>query len=131
MAAGMFVLPGIGLAVGVATATFMTHRQLKRVQVACKEVRAVNEQNGLMLSRLNAETETLEKAEKRFVEAHDNLAEVVRSARKELFRFGWFSQLWRLIRYFVNGKYYTHDEMCIVEDLDRSVSDFMAEFRNR
>jgi hypothetical protein len=131
MAAGMFVLPGIGLAVGIATATFMTNRELKRVRVACKEVRGVNSQNGLLLSRLDAEAEMLEKAERRFVEAHDELAAEIRGARKELFRFGWFSQLWRLLRRFVNGKYYTRAEMNTVGKLEHSISEFMAEFSNR
>jgi hypothetical protein len=131
MAAGMFVLPGIGLAVGIATATFMTNREVKRVRGACKEVQGVNQQNGLMLNKIMGEAEKLEKAERRFVEAHDELAGVIRRTRKQLFRLGCLSHLWRLANYYLSGNYYSEAETCSVKKLDRAVSDFMAEFSNR
>jgi hypothetical protein len=131
MAGGMFVLPGIGLAAGIATAAFMTHRELKQVRLACEEIREVNAQNGLVLSRLDADAEKLERAELRFLEAHNKLTDMIRTARKELFPIGWLSHLWRFLRHLVNGRYYTATEMRTVENLDCSVCDFMAEFGNR
>ena len=131
MAAGMLVLPGIGLLAGVATAAFMTHKELKRVRGACDEVRGVNEQNGLVLNKLNVQTERLETSERLFVQAHVELAKVIGKTKKKLFRFGWFSQIWRLICHYTVGSYYSADEMASVASLDKAIADFMAKFGNR
>ncbi|MGA7884889.1 MAG: hypothetical protein WCA44_04040 [Acidobacteriaceae bacterium] len=128
MALGHLILPGVGVLVGVGTSAFLAHKKANELNVVTKQLAEVNSKNRDTLCRVTANARDLERAERQFDLARDDLFDAIQSASRTLARFGWVSFVSRRIRYFFGFAYYTGEELLVVSDLDKAVKTFMASF---
>ena len=130
MAAGHFVLPGIGTAVAVAVSTTLSHREANRINKLCEEIEGVNEQNTSCLSKVNSGLNIVSRLENKLSSEEQLLDDALNHARRKVRRFGWLSHCWRLLRLWINGYYYTQDESVFVERLGDAVARFISAFKD-
>lgn len=130
MAAGQFVLPGIGTAVAVAVSSTLSHREANRIAKICDELEGVNRKNSSALSKVRSDLSAVRQLEAKLINEHRILHDAVKVTKRKVRRFGWFSHLWRLIRYWVKGYYYTQEEFSFVAKLDSAVLRFVAAFKS-
>lgn len=129
MAAGHLLLPGLGSAIAVAVSTTLSYREASRIAKLCREIESVNAQNALALTKWQSDLGTIRALETKLRREGDLLAEEIRVARKSFLRFGLFSHIGRLLRYWIRGYYYTANEQPVLERLDRVAARFVETFR--
>jgi hypothetical protein len=128
MAIGHILLPAAGVVVCIATSSVMAHKKANEINRLCDQFRLANEKNTSIQTDVQANVRLLELAESNFNQADKKLHSAVRNARKRLFRFGFFSAVYRYMRFRLKGIYYTSDEKYVIERLDGAISEFMASF---
>jgi hypothetical protein len=129
MALGHLVLPGIGTAVAIAVSSTMSHREANKLAKYCEELETVNRKNNSVLSLAKADLLRLNLLEPKLLAEDQFLSHALRQARRRLFRFGYFSHLWRLLTYRFRGYYYKKDEFIYIDQLGSAMLKFMNAFR--
>ena len=129
MAAGHIVLQGIGVAVGIAIAATVSHREANRLSTLCQDLEDVNKQNEEALTQAHSDTNVLNQLEEKLWAEGHVFEEELRYAKWKIRRFGWFSHLWRLLRYWIKGFYYSNEEFEAVTRLDAAVVRFVNAFQ--
>jgi hypothetical protein len=128
IAAGHLLLPGIGTIIAVGVSSTMSHREANKVAKACKDLEGANERNPLILSKGQSDLKAIRGLEAKLAEEDKLLAEVIRRTRFRLFGFGFLSHMWRLLRFWILGYYYTSQELSLLEELDAAVTRFISAF---
>jgi len=128
MALGHLILPGVGLAIGVAFASTMAHAEANKMNRVYGEICTANVQNKETLMKVEQSSNALEAAEHKFDTEDGRLREAIFHAKRKLFRYGWLSKVWRYLRYRFKGIYYTAAEQPIIVELDAAINRFMASF---
>ena len=131
MALGHIMLPGIGTAVAITVSASLAHTKANKLVKACKEIEGINHKNALVLKKVNSDIETTQTLENKLTYWDGYLSEEVKTAQSKLFRFGFMSRLWRLLRFFFCGCYYTTSEFAILEQLGKAVERFISEFQTK
>ena len=129
MAAGQFILPGIGTAVAVAVSATLSHRKANRMADVNTELEVVNRDNSLILSKAQSDLSSVSRMAAKLKSEDVLLCEATRAARLRVRRFGWFSHVRRLFRYWLRGCYYSQEELGFVDELDRAVLRFITAFK--
>jgi hypothetical protein len=129
MAAGHLILPGIGTAVAVGISATISHRKANRIADLCNEIEGVNRSNSSALLKGQSDLNSLNRLEETLGSEDRLLHEAVNAARRRLRPFGWFSHLRRLLRFWIEGYYYTGDEFIFVTSLDAAVLRFVTAFK--
>jgi hypothetical protein len=129
MALGDLVLPGIGTAVAVAVSATMSHSEANKLGKYCEELEVANQKNDAALSLAKSNLFSLEQIEIKLLNEDQILSDALRHARRKLFRFGYFSHLWRLLTYWFRGYYYAKDEFVYVDDLGMATLRFVNSFK--
>ncbi|HEY1984250.1 MAG TPA: hypothetical protein VGG85_02515 [Terracidiphilus sp.] len=129
MALGHVVLPVIGSAVAIGVSSALSHRNASRLKELCREVAKVNDTNQSVLAQVDADLNKVGDWDAKLEREGAKLWQAVRSARRKLFRFGFLSHIWRLLRFWLRGHYYTPEEQRIVDELGWTVSKFLDRFR--
>jgi hypothetical protein len=128
MALGHVLLPGIGTAVAVGVSATLSYRDANRIGKDCETIEQANVQNSGALSKLNCDLTAVDKLRIKLEDEDDLLAIAITQTRKRLFRCGYLSHLWRLIRFWIRGYYYTPEEFPSIEYLDAAVLRFISSF---
>ncbi|MDR3548201.1 MAG: hypothetical protein P4M11_08065 [Candidatus Pacebacteria bacterium] len=128
MALGHLVLPGVGIALGIGCASVMAYKEAGKMNRLCTEIKAANDENSKTLAKVQESSKILESAERKFIEEDDALLNSILLAKRMLFRYGWFSKIWRFLRYKIKGVYYTSAERPTIVALDAAVNRFMGLF---
>jgi hypothetical protein len=126
MALGHVVLPGIGSAIAVAVSATVSHRQANEVADLCTALESANTNNNLILRKTELGMIELQRYKDRISNEGECLANQIKEAEKALFRFGWFSHLFRLVRHWLKGSYYNSSEFHYVEQVGRAADRFTA-----
>lgn len=130
MAAGHLVLPGIGTAVAVAVSATLSHREANKVAKLCDQLGEANRKNSAELSRVQSSVNKVCLLRSRLNMEREILEDAIRTAQKKVRRFGWFSHLRRLLRYWIWGYYYTQEEFRFVKELDAAFVRFIEAFKS-
>jgi predicted nucleic acid-binding Zn-ribbon protein len=128
MAAGHFILPGIGTAIAVTVSATLSHKKANRLAEACKALEGANTANQKSIKKLDADLTKVTDLEFKLDDEAERLWNVIRSTRRELFRYGMISRLFRFIRYWFRGYYYLPEELRLINNLDKSVLSFISKF---
>ena len=126
MAAGHFVLPGIGTAVAVAISATISHREANRVADLCDELEGVNRNNSSVLVKTESDLSSVNRLDAKLRSEDQLLYEAVKATRLKVRPFGWFSHFRRLLRFWIKGYYYTQQEFVFVARLDAAVLRFVT-----
>ncbi|HEV7676352.1 MAG TPA: hypothetical protein VGQ12_17610 [Candidatus Angelobacter sp.] len=129
MAAGHFILPGIGTAVAIGISATISHRRANRIADLCNEIEGLNRNNSSALLKGQSDLDSLNRLKETLRSEDRLLHEAVNAARKRLRPFGWFSHLRRLLRFWIKGYYYTGEEFILVTSLDAAVLRFVTAFK--
>jgi hypothetical protein len=129
MALGHFVLPGIGTAVAISVSSVLEHRKANEKFKQLDELKSVNHKNALILQSLADLTAKYAAAETKPKQESDALLLAVEISSSQRMRFGILSQIWKRIRYYIFGYFYTANEMEEVARLEITVEKFMAAFQ--
>ena len=108
----------------------MNHSEANKIGKLCNDLRGANRKNSEALASTKSEIRALTDLDQRLRRANQNLAISLREARRGLFRFGYLSHLWRLLRYKIQGYYYTGSEFHQVNRLGEEVARFVNAFKN-
>jgi hypothetical protein len=130
MAAGHFILPGIGTAVAVAVSATLSHREANRVAKLCDELLCTNKQNASALTKVNSNLNSCARLEAKLRDEQQLLDEALKEASRNVRRFGWLSHCWRRLRLWIKGYYYTQEELGFVVQLDAAVARFISTFKD-
>jgi hypothetical protein len=130
MTAGHFVLPGIGTALALAISSTISHREANRISKYCDELEGVNQKNSSALAKVRSDLSSVKGLEAKLRSEDRLLYEALKAAKRKVRRFGLLSHVWRLIRYWVKGYYYTREEFSLVAKLDAAVLRFVSAFRS-
>jgi hypothetical protein len=126
---GHFVLPKIGTAVAISVSSVLEHRKANERFKQLGELKSVNQGNALILQSIADLTAKYAAAETKLKEESDALLQAVEISSSRLMRFGILSQIWKRIRYYIFGYFYTYNEMEEVARLEIAVEKFMAAFQ--
>lgn len=129
IAAGHFVLPGIGTAIAVAVSATLSHREANKLGKFCEELEGANGKNSIALAEVQTHLDSVNRLQDKLRREGRLLNEALQAARSKVRRFGWFSHLWRLLRFWIKGYYYTTEEFIFVQRLDDTVMRFISTFR--
>ena len=88
-------------------------------------------QNLVVLSSIRDVRQRYADAESKLGHEANVLTLAVQTAAGRLFRFGFLSRIWKRLRYFFRGYFYTSAEMEEVTRLERAVDGFMAAFQHQ
>jgi hypothetical protein len=110
MALRHFVLPGIGTAVAVAVSAGLAHSEANKILKACEELESANNKNTIVLKQVNSDMEATRRVEDKLSHWDKYLADELKAARHQLFRFGILSHIRRILRYLFRGSYYASDD---------------------
>jgi len=130
MALGHLVLPGIGTAVAIAVSATMSHSEANRVDKSCSDLEEANHKNTSALVVSQASLAKVLDLEGRLIGQDKLLADALNEAKRRLFGLGFLSHLWRLLRYWFRGYYYSTEEFAHVDRLASAVERFVDAFRN-
>jgi len=129
MALGHLILPGIGTAVAVTFSSVISHREANRIAEQCAEIESTNTANRQTLATLESNSAKVRGWERRVETQYEALDHAAKEVRKQLFRFGIFTHIFRLVRTWLGGEYYRAREARFVEDLDIALARFIEEFK--
>ncbi len=129
MALGHFVLPGIGTAVAITVSASLAHKKANKLVKACEELEMTNQKNILVLKTVNVDIQATRQLESKLIHWDEYLSRELKAAQRQLLRFGFLSRLWRLLRSFFSGCYYSSDEVAVRERLQKAVERFILEFQ--
>src|SRR5713226_1609056 len=129
MAAGHFILPGIGTAVAIAISATISHRRANHIADLCAELEGVNRNNSSVLSKSESDLSSVNRLEAKLRSEDLRLCEATRTTRLKVRPFGWFSHFRRLLRFWIEGYYYTQEEFVFVVKLDAAVLRFVTAFK--
>jgi hypothetical protein len=129
MALGHLVLPGIGTAVAVTFSSVVSHREANRLADLCAEIEKTNATNQQTLTTLQSESARVRGWESRLENGYEVLSRAEKAARTKLFRLGFLSYLWRIIKTWFGGDFYNASELDVVKELDSALVGFIESFR--
>ena len=107
----------------------ISHREANRLAEQCAEIEKTNAANRQTLATLGVNSAKVRRWERRIETQYEALDHAAKEARKQLFRFGIFTHIFRLIRAWLGGEYYRAREARFVEDLDVALTRFIEAFR--
>lgn len=128
MAGGAFVLGGLVLLPMIGVSAWVSHRKANKIGRAVQEVEDANEKNLQVIRRWSEQISTIDTLMSNFSNSVETLVDGVKRAQKLLFPFGWLSKLWRRLRSYFRGYYYSASEMQTVEELARCIDTFLGQF---
>ena len=107
----------------------LEHRKANEKFKQLDELKSVNHKNALILQSLADLTAKYAAAETKPKQESDALLLAVEISSSQRMRFGILSQIWKRIRYYIFGYFYTANEMEEVARLEITVEKFMAAFQ--
>ncbi len=133
MAGGTFVLGGIVLLPGavIGVSAWWTHSEATKAHHEAEQIEKANEKNREAVRLLENRILKVTQLVPQFKSRVEQLSADVGRIQKVLFPFGWLSRLWREIRLHFVGYYYDHTEMSSVEELAKSVEQFISQFKEQ
>jgi len=129
VALGHLVLPGIGIAAAVAVSATLTHQRASRLAELRRDIDHSNAMNTKTLTKWRSDLQAIYSLEATLFREDGVLAEELRTAYRALFPYRILSRIWRLIRYWMTGQYYSSQDQPILERLDRAAARFVETFR--
>ena len=128
IAAGHILLPGVGTAVAVAFSAITSYSEAHKVETECEQLQNANDKNTAALYLIRSDLKIAGDLKRRLIHEDKALVLAICEAKRTLFRFGFLSRVWRLLRYWANGSYYKAEEFNVVEKLETAVLRFVAAF---
>jgi hypothetical protein len=126
MLGGKLALGGIVLLPAAAIMGVMAHSKAGEINDKAQEIEDANEANSTMLTDVKTQLPNFDQLLSRIGTAANDLETSVTKAHKALFQFGVFSRMFKRIRLWVRGYYYTPTEMDHVNDLRTAIDRFLV-----
>ncbi|WP_433965798.1 hypothetical protein [Tunturiibacter gelidiferens] len=131
MALGHLVLPGVGILVAIGIGAYATYSKASEINRVCDEIDEAAKKNETALVAINKNKRKLDQAKELFITADAELNVEIQIATRKLRGFGWLSDLYRYLRFKINGVYYTSSDQIYVQQLEGAVDQFMSKFGTR
>jgi len=128
MALGHLALPGIGVAIAVGVTAVSAYSDASKVSDACDELEVVNKKNEAALVTANQSLKDAGVLSERLQRERRVLDDILYVTKRKVRRWGWFSHIWRLLRYRFCGYYYSQEEYAHVSRLGLAVDAFLKQF---
>jgi hypothetical protein len=129
--AGHLALTGIVVIPAAAMFAALAHLNANKINTKAAELDCANQKNRQAIATIEQRVYEIMSVTCELSEATGELTNAVRQASRVLFRYGWFSRLFRQFRYFFGGSYYTKSDMPYVTQLQAAVQRFMILFSNQ
>jgi hypothetical protein len=126
---GKLALVSMVLVPVVAVMGFASHVEASEINERAGKIEDANYRNSTTLWKIEEQEPRINAVLPRVIRENDGLAGAVVKARSELFRYGFFSKIYKVIRFHLKGNYYTKEEMVHVEKLASAVDRFVAAVR--
>jgi hypothetical protein len=127
MLGGKLALGGIVLLPAAAIMGVMAHAKAGEINDKAQEIEDANCVNSKMLTDVKTQLPNFDQLLSRLGNAADDLETSVTGAHEALFRYGIFSRMFKKVRLWVRGYYYTPTEMIHVDALRAAIDRFLHE----
>jgi hypothetical protein len=128
MAGGGAVLGGLVILPMIGISAWSTHSKAAKIEQSIRDHEIANKTNRAVVEVLRATISKVPVLIPQFERNVQKLSEDIGKAQNRLFRFGWLSRLYRMLRCYFRGYYYDSAEMVQVEALASSVDQYLEQF---